>query len=582
MDDTVTDPNHVIDLVSDMLLFFGIAGLVVPLLQRIKVSPVLVYLLSGIAIGPHGLGALADGGRWLALVTIEDSHTVDVLGELGIITLMFMIGLELSLERLRELKHYIFGLGTAQIVATALVIFIAARVFGNSFPASVLVGASLALSSTAIVMKLLDERRLASRPVGILAFSILLMQDLAVVPILVIAASLTGGGADGLAAMIKPLVLGLATVFGVMLIGRRVLGPVLHAVSIPRNSEWLSAFTVFFVVACAALTHAAGLSLALGAFLAGLLVAETEFRHEVETIVDPLKGLLLGVFFLSVGMTINIAEIARYPLLLAISVVGIYAVKASVLFPLCLLFKVPPARAAEASLYLAQPGEFALLILGAALSAHVLAPEEAQFFLLVTTLAMILTPLLFKLAPAAQALVARLSKVPGEEGGIALDDERLVIIAGFGRVGQLLGDALDALKIPYVAFDTSAERVQQLKKQGFRVIYGDARKFELWQRLHRGRANVVAAIIAIDDHAATHGILKSIRAEWPLLPIIVRAKDTGAAERLYDAGANYVVAETLESSLRMARLVMEKAGTEPGEIEKIIEKLWERNAHSRS
>ena len=580
MDETITEHPRMLDLMSDTLIFFGIAGLVVPLLQRARMSPVLAYLLCGIAIGPFGFATIPGAARWLAPLTIEDSASVKLLGELGIVTLMFTIGLELSLARLRELKHYIFGLGTAQIVATAVVIFLVARLFDNSPKAAALIGASLALSSTAIVMKLLADRHLAGRPVGTLAFSILLMQDLAVVPILVMLASFGGGEGAGVFAVLRALALGFATVFAIVFIGRRVLKPALRAVSVPHNAEWLAAFTGFFVVACAAITDVAGLSLALGAFLAGLLIAETEFRHEVETIVDPLKGLLLGIFFLSVGMTINVAEVARTPLLLAVSVVGIYVVKSALLFPLCLLFKVPPPRAAEAAVYLAQPGEFALLVLGAAMAMGLLSPEHAQFFLLVTTLAMMFTPLLFKLAPAAVALANRFSRSVSPDSEFPSAEERIVIIAGFGRVGQLLGNALDELKIAYVAFDNDAERVQRLRARGFRVVFGDARKFDLWQRLHSGHASVVAAIIAIDDHSATHRILKSIRTEWPLLPIIVRAADTRDMEGLYDIGADYVVAETLESSLRMARIVMEKLDTEPGAIEKIIEQLWERNALS--
>ncbi len=580
MDDTVIEQSHVLDLVSDSLLFFGIAGLVVPLLQRLKVSPVLAYLLCGIAIGPHGFAALPGAREWLAPLTIEDKSTVEMLGELGIITLMFMIGLELSLERLRELKHYIFGLGSAQILVTAVVIFALARMFDNSPKAAVLIGASLALSSTAIVMKLLEDQRLANRPIGTLSFAILLMQDLAVVPILIVLASFAGAEQSGLGEIFKILGIGAATVLAIFVLGRRIVKLLLGAVSTPRNAEWLTAFTGFFVVACAATTHAVGLSLALGAFLAGLLISETEFRHEVETIVGPLKGLLLGIFFLSVGMTIDVRGVASAPLLLAASVAGIYLVKAAILFPLCIAFKVPPARAAEAAVYLAQPGEFALLVLGAAMATHVIPVESAQFFLLMTTLAMMITPLLFKCAPLAVSLASRFQKSSTQDPEFPDADEHVVIIAGFGRVGQLLGNALDELKIPYVAFDNDVERVQLLRARGFRVVFGDARKLDLWQRLRGGHADVIAAVIAIDDHAATHGVLKSIRGEWPLLSIIVRAKDTHEMERLYDIGADYVVVETLESSLRMARLVMENIGTEPTAIEKIIKNLWERNALS--
>jgi CPA2 family monovalent cation:H+ antiporter-2 len=577
MEPVVTSPHHLALILSNILLFFGIAGVVVPLLQRLRMSPVLAYLLCGVVIGPYGLAALADTYPWLSAVSIKELGTVQTLGELGIITLMFMIGLELSLGRLKELRRFIFGLGSAQILLTALVIFLIASWFDNALEAAILLGASFALSSTAIVMKLLEERHLSNRPVGVLCFSILLMQDLAVVPILVLAASFTGAADESISmTLLTSLGIGACTVLAMMMLGKRILAPLLQSVSTSRNAEWLAAFIVFIVIACAAITEAAGLSLALGAFLAGLLIAETEFKHEVEVIVSPLKGLLLGIFFLSIGMMINVEEIFRQPFLLALSVVGIFALKAAIIFPLCLWFKVPSRQAAEASIYLAQPGEFALLILGVAMAGNLMPAEDVQFFLLVTALAMMATPLLFRCAPLAARMAKSMSKTAQQEQDIPQLGERVVLIAGFGRVGKLLGNALAEQQIAYIGFDHNAERVQALKRDGFRVIYGDAKKLELWHRLHTD--HVIAAVIAIDDHAATHSILKSIRAQWPLLPIIVRAKDTSDMAALYDMGAKYVVAETLESSLSVARLLMQQVGTEDGTIEKIIKKLREQNA----
>lgn len=571
--------HHLPDIFSNILLFFGIAGVVVPFLQRFKMSPVLAYLLCGVLVGPYGFVAFIDNYPWISFITIRDFATVQVLGELGIITLMFMIGLELSLGRLKELRRYIFGLGLAQIVVTALVIFLIASWFDNTVEAAILLGAAFALSSTAIVMKLLEEHRLANRPVGILCFSILLMQDLAVVPILVLASSFTGASPDNIpAALLSALGLGACTVLMIMILGKRLLGPLLHSISGARSAEWLAAFIVFIVIGCAAITQAAGLSLALGAFLAGLLIAETEFKHEVEVIIAPMKDLLLGIFFLSIGMMINVEEIFEQPMLLALAVLGVFSLKAALIFPLCLLFKVPGRQAAEASVYLAQPGEFALLILGVAMASSLMPSHHVQFFLLVTALAMMITPLVFKIAPFAGKIAHRLTSHAGEDHDIPQPGERLVIIAGFGRIGQLLGNALAEEQIAYIAFDHNAERVQALKRQGFRVIYGDARKLELWHRLHSD--HVIAAVIAIDDHAATHSILKSIRAKWPLLPVIVRAKDTADMAALYDMGAQYVVAETLESSLSVARLLMQQVGTEDAAIEKIIKKLRDQNSVS--
>ncbi len=562
-------PNHLASIVSNILLFFGVAGIAVPLLQKLQMSPVLAYLLCGIAIGPNGLSALATLYPWLAAVTIDDVGTVQLLGELGIVTLMFMIGLELSLERLKDLRRFIFGLGSAQILVTAVAIFSIAVWFGNALEAAILLGASFALSSTAIVMKLLEDRRLNNRPIGILCFSILLMQDLAVVPILVLAASFSGAADDSIGKMLlSSLGIGICTVFAVMIVGKRILAPAFRTVSASRNPEWLVAFVIFFAVACAAITEAAGLSLALGAFLAGLLIAETEFKHEVEAIVSPLKGLLLGIFFLSVGMAINVIEVVRQPLLLALSVFGIFALKGTVIYLLCLCFRVQRRQAAEAALYLAQPGEFALLILGVALTANLMAADDVQFFLLVTALAMMATPLVFKVAPFAVRLTDRFAKTPLVEQDAPETGEQVVIIAGFGRVGKLLGDALAEQNIAYIAFDNNAERVQALRHSGYRVVLGDAKRSDLWRRLHSG--GIAAAVIATDDHAATRSILRTIQVERPLLPVIVRAKDTDDVSALYDMGAKYVVAETLESSLSIVRLLMKQAGKDDMQIEEIL------------
>jgi CPA2 family monovalent cation:H+ antiporter-2 len=384
----------------DILLFFGIAGIVVPILKRCKISPVLGYLICGIIVGPHGLADLSQQYNWLTPFTITDHKTVNILGELGIVALMFMIGLGLSFERLKELKLYIFGLGSLQISITALAIFLVALLFDNSIEVSLLIGASFALSSTAIVMNLLEEKKLSKKPIGVLNFSILLMQDLAVVPILVLAISFSSFEEGNITATIlESLVIGILTVIVILFIGKKLLKPLLHSMSIYRNPEWLTSFTVFIIILCSTVTYMAGLSFALGAFLAGLLIAETEFRDEVETIISPLKGILLGIFFISIGMMIDIAEIFRYPLLLLASIIGIYLLKAMILYPLCRVFKISKKQSLQSAIYLSQPGEFALLILGTAHTTKLMPEENIQFFLLVTATAMTLTPAIFKLAP---------------------------------------------------------------------------------------------------------------------------------------------------------------------------------------
>lgn len=374
----------------------------VPLLQRCKISPVLGYLLCGIVIGPHGIASWVQGPQWIRHISIDDPETVHALGELGIIALMFMIGLELSLERLKDLRRYIFGLGASQILLTAVSIVIIASMFGNTMPAAILLGVSFALSSTAIVMKLLEERGLTHEPVGVLCFSVLLMQDLAVVPLLVLASSLGGGESGNVIVSIAiSLLIGCCAVLAIYWLGKKVIAPLLQSLSLSGNPEWLPACVVFVVIGCSALTYSVGLSFALGAFMVGLLIAETEFRQEVEEVLNPLKSLLLGIFFLSIGMMVNLMEVLRHPVLLLVAVLGIYSLKAIIIFPLCRLFGVGGKEAAEASVYLAPPGEFALLILGAGMVSGIMPVEDVQFFLLTTVLAMMLSPLLFRLAATA-------------------------------------------------------------------------------------------------------------------------------------------------------------------------------------
>lgn len=575
MEQLAANHHHLLEVIATLLLFFGIAGLIVPMLHRLKLSPILGYLLCGIAIGPFGLASLATTYPWLGYVTIQDTGTVYILGELGIITLMFMIGLEMSFERLRELRRYIFGLGSAQILLTALVIFAIAMAFNNSIPVSILIGASFALSSTAIVLKLLDERKLTSRPVGIICFCILLMQDLAVIPILVLASSFSADANVGIVqALASSLALGVLVVVAIYFLGKKVLAPFLQTINFSKSPEWLAAFVVFAVIGSAALTQLAGLSLALGAFMAGLLIAETEYRHEVEVIISPLKSLLIGIFFLSIGMMINLTEVLRQPLLLAVGVGGIFAVKAAILLPLCLKFKVPLRKSVEVSLYLSQPGEFALLILGVATASALMPAENTQYFLLVTACSMMLSPLVFAFTPQIADYVQRRFGKSRQEISSNLDlmsGHSGVLIAGFGRTGQLLARVLQDQRLPYIAFDNNVDLVRQCNRDGYRIIYGDARRKALWHRLINSQIDL--AIITIDDHAAIHDIIHSLRAEFPLLPVIVRTKDSKDSNALYDMGAKHVVVETLESSLRLAQLVMESLGQRPEEAKQVVQKI---------
>lgn len=344
-----------------------------------------------------------------------------------------------------------------------------------------------------------------------------------------------------------------------------------HAAADPHHlAEVISRILLFFGIAgivvpllqrlkLPPITDAAGLSLALGAFLAGLLIAETEFKHEVEIIITPLKELLLGMFFLSIGMMVDLQEILNHPVLLCLSVLGIYLIKAAIILPLCLLFRIPARQSCEAALYLAQPGEFALLIFGAAMATGILPAGDVQFFLLVTVLAMTLSPLLFKLAPiAGRAGHHLLSKHNNQALNLQQEDtaSHCVVIAGMGRVGELIAEQLQSENIRYLAIDNDAERIHQLKQKQLSVLYGDARKKELWYHLI-GEQKVKAVVIAIDSPQAVCNVIALIKAQYPDLPIIARAHNNTQRDVLMALGASDVVEETQEASLRMSAILMQ-------------------------
>ncbi|MCC7036048.1 MAG: cation:proton antiporter [Alphaproteobacteria bacterium] len=398
---------------SQLLIVLGIAGLTVPFLHRFRITPVLGYLLCGVLIAPNGplawidrevAGSAADAAGTITMP--EDA--LQKFAELGIVFLMFMIGLKLSINELWDRRREVIGIGGAQVVATSLVIFTFARVFGNGIEVSILMAACLSFSSTAVVMQLLEEKKSEGSAAGKLCFSILLMQDLMVVPVLaMVSAFATNEGDDLLLPIIKALVIGVCAIALIFVIGMRLLPPLLRIVKPHRRREWLMSFVLFIVIGSAMLTEYAGLSAALGAFLAGLLLAETEYRKDVEDIVAPVKGLLMGVFFLSVGLGVDLHEVAEDIGWLLASVIGIGVAKAAILFAVARGFGVQKHAAAETAVMLGQCGEFAFVILTLALAEGVIPRGDAQFFMLVTALSMFVTPFVTALAPKLGKLLKR-------------------------------------------------------------------------------------------------------------------------------------------------------------------------------
>ena len=560
-----------IPYLREVILFLVVAGFAVPLLQR-RVSPVLGYLLIGGLIGPYGLGLLAETFPLAAFLVIDDLDGVRALAEIGVVFLLFAIGLELSLDRLWAMRRLVFGLGSAQILLTGVVIGGVAYAWGNSGPAALVLGACLALSSTAIVMQLLIEKSRLTTPVGRSAFSVLLMQDLAVVPILFIVGVLgtVSEGQGVLGGLALALGEAAITVVIIYAVGRLVLRPLFRATAQSGSREAFMAMILLIVLGTAAITGAVGLSMALGAFLAGLLIAETEYRHQVEVDIEPFKGLMLGLFFMSVGMGIDWRVLMETPLLIAASVIGLIAIKAVLNVSLFLLWKTPIHRAVEAGLLLAQAGEFAFIVVGLAMSLDLLPGSTGQFMLIVASLTMVLTP---GLAGLARKLADRIENRQNERHPDAADQmedmEGHVLIAGFGRVGRMIASILDREGLPYIAIDKDPIIASEARASGLPVRFGDASRLEILQANHVRQA--AALVITLGDAKNTELLTQRMREAAPHVPLFVRARDKEQADRLTDAGATAAVPETVEASLQLAARLLEGCGLDDEVIQRRLQ-----------
>lgn len=571
------DAHSPVPLLREIILFLALAGLLIPLLARLRINPVLGFLAFGTLIGPYGLASFAAQWPWLSWLTFARPEDVEFLAELGVIFLMFMIGLDMSMQRLWSMRRLVFGLGGLQVVLTAAAIGLLAARFGNGVEASVILGVVLAFSSTAIIMQLLIQRRELGTPLGQSAFAILLCQDLAVVPLLVLISILGSSTAEGSFAFLlaSATLKGVLTVVALYLIGRRVVRPLFHQIAADRQADTFTALTLLTTLGVAALTYSAGLSMALGALLAGLIIAETEFRHEVEITIEPFKGLLMGLFFLSVGMGIDLRALLAQPVWIPLSVVGLFALKGLIVTVLLRVFGLSWGRASEGGLLLGQGGEFAFIVIGLALSFELIARPVGQFMLIVVGVSMLIAPLVARLGQGlGDAIDRRMppARLPEDVALGALDGH--VIIAGYGRVGQMVGQMLAEQGVRFVAIEHDAKTVALHRKAGAALIFGDASRPELLRKLHIERAR---AVVLTMDHtaAATHAV-QGIRRIEPRMYIIARSRDEKHALLLREAGASIVVPETLESSLKLAGSVLETLGVPPDATARLLEQERER------
>lgn len=549
----------------EALIFLAIAGIVIPIVQRLKVSPVLGFIVAGLLLGPHALGKLAASVPWLAPFAITSTTDVAVLAELGVVFLLFIVGLELSFERLWSMRRLVFGLGAAQVVVCGAAIGLGAAMAGLSMAVAVIVGACLALSSTAIVLQVLAARGHLRGTVGRTSFSILLFQDLAVVPILFLIAVLgVTKSAPAIGHFAMALAQAVAALAFIVILGRSALRPLFRLVARTRSRELFMAATLFVVIGTAVATAVVGLSMALGAFLAGLLMAETEFQREVEIDIEPFKGLLLGVFFVAVGMSLDFAVLAANAAVVGLATIALLFAKAVIITLLVRAFGVAWPAAAEAGVLLAGAGEFALVALGLARSKGLIDDSAAQALLLLAIVTMLLTPLLAVIGQRLGALLQRLGAT--RSGSAELEPEATgALIVGYGRVGRLVSEMLEEAGLTYIAIDVDADLVTREKRHGRPVIYGNASRPELLRRVGLLAAETV--IITMDDPQATEHVVAAVRAERADVTIIARARDAPHAAALFHAGATEVISETLEASLDLARAALASMGDDQDRLE---------------
>ena len=564
--------QHAFPFLREILLFLTLAGILIPLLARLRINQVLGFLAAGALLGPFGLGLFAAELPFLSWLTFPRGDGVVALAELGVMFLMFMIGLELSAARLWSLRHWVFGAGTAQVAVSALLIGGLVFLFYGRLDTALVLGGVLALSSTAVVMQLMNAQHTTSTLLGQACFSILMLQDLAVVPLLVLVGALSAG-AGGSFGMVLVMALAKAAlaIALIYLVGGRVVQPVFRAFANHRQPEIFMALVLLTALGIGGLSAAAGMSMALGALIAGVLLAETEFKHEVELMIEPFKGLLMGLFFMTVGMGMDLRQVAAAPLWIACAVVGLVAIKALVVALLLRIGGLGWGRAVEGGLLLGQGGEFAFIVLVQATAANLVEPQLAQLVTLAVGLSMFITPPLARLGTA----IGKRATTVAERDTAAADYDKLesargrIIIAGFGRVGRQLAKLLGDQGIAYVAFETDVRLVARLRAEGFPVYYGDASRADL---LHKVDAGAAPAIVLTMDHPASalHAV-RGIRRQFPDVRLYARSRDEKHAVELTMAGATIVVPETLEASLQLSASVLEAMGMNDAHVDRIID-----------
>lgn len=543
-----------------LIIFLVVAGVIVPLFHRVRIGTVLGFLIAGVLLGPHGLARFVPDHPWVHYVTFDEPQRANALAEFGIVVMLFLLGLELSLQRLWQLRRYVLGVGLAQVLVATLAIGLTERLAGAPRPAGAVLGLCLALSSTAIVMQVLNEQHRVANPTGRIALSVLLFQDMMVVPILFVVGILAGRDhaemQSGVLGLIGPFAGAFAAVVAIMVAGRFLIRPLLRSAVRTGSRDLIMAVALLILMAFSVATGLAGMSIALGAFLAGLLISDSEARHHVEVDLEPFKGLLLGIFFITVGTRLDVGAVAGDAFWIVAALVLLLAIKAAVLFGAACAFGVPRPVAAEVALLLAQAGEFAFVVIGTARAEDLLSPRLASGAVAVVALSMLVTPLLSVAGRAAARRLENAShgKQAPPADAAALKDH--VVIGGFGRVGRLVAEVLEAENVPYIALDADGDMIAHLRAKDRPVYFGDASRPELLTKI--GAENARAFVVTVGDRRAAERMVAAARTIQPKAAVFARAADAAHAARLTALGAAGVIPVTVEASLQLAGRVLER------------------------
>ncbi|WP_374369094.1 monovalent cation:proton antiporter-2 (CPA2) family protein [Dongia sp.] len=535
------------DAITDILIVLMAALAIVPLLHRFGISSILGYLAVGILIGPFGLRA------------IDDPEDAAWLAEFGVVFMLFAIGLELPIERLRTMRYYVFGLGGAQVVATAIIIGLGAHLLGLGAEPAMIVGGIFALSSTATVLKLLIDRGEAAARFGRIAVAVLLFQDLAVVPMLALIPLMGGDGGNIMVTLGTALAKAAIALTIIALAGRFLIRPLFRQIAQTGNAELFTAASLFILLGLGWVTERAGMSMSLGAFLAGMLLASTPYRHQIEADIQPFRGLLLGLFFVTVGMSFDLAAVGRNLATIMMLTFALILVKTLVMAAIGYAFRLKAETTWRTALLLAQGSEFGFVLIALARSGGIVPPDLANQISAAIVLSICLTPLLAMLG--ARISITIRDRRGRKASSIAVESEGLsqhVMVAGYGRVGQAICRLLDEIGIPYVALDLDVQRVMTARARGFPVYFGDAARLDVLKAAGIDRAAL--AILAIDNPAKAERMAEALRAAVPMLAIIARAWDSGHAKRLREIGVTEAIPEDLEIGFAMGRQMLNRLG----------------------